>query len=193
MHPMEDEEIENIVTQFIKYEVGSEEGVIALLVERLLRDVELASTDKGDIGGIWGYREILVAESIWLVEKKLKTLWAKGTSHFNKKKGGPPSPLGEEGPPGGFREKFFWGASFFFFFFGGAPPQKIPPQKKNKPNKKKKKKKGHPPKIIINSFFSLPHQHNTTEEKKKMKRYAGRILRKRRVGEVSRLIFLYLI
>jgi len=37
MHPLEDNSIQNIVTQFIKYEVGSEEGVVALLAETLLR------------------------------------------------------------------------------------------------------------------------------------------------------------
>ncbi len=36
MHPMEDSEMQNIVTQFIKYEVGSEEGVAALLAHTLL-------------------------------------------------------------------------------------------------------------------------------------------------------------
>jgi NADH-quinone oxidoreductase subunit G len=41
MHPLEDPEIQNIVTQFIKYEVGSEEGVAALLADTLLKDVEL--------------------------------------------------------------------------------------------------------------------------------------------------------
>ncbi len=41
LHPIEDTEIQNIVTQFIKYEVGSEEGVAALLADTLLRDMEL--------------------------------------------------------------------------------------------------------------------------------------------------------
>ena len=41
MHPIEDSEISNIVTQFIKYEAGSEEGVAALLADTLLKDVEL--------------------------------------------------------------------------------------------------------------------------------------------------------
>jgi len=41
MHPLEDGEIQNIVTQFIKYEAGSEEGVAALLAETLLKDAEL--------------------------------------------------------------------------------------------------------------------------------------------------------
>ena len=41
MHPIEDSEIQNIVTQFIKYEAGSEEGVVALLADTLLKDIEL--------------------------------------------------------------------------------------------------------------------------------------------------------
>ena len=55
MHPMEDREIQNIVTQFIKYEAGSEEGVAALLADTLLKEVELpkairAFMDDLDIG-----------------------------------------------------------------------------------------------------------------------------------------------
>ena len=55
MHPLEDLEIQNIVTQFIKYEVGSEEGVTALLAETLLKERELPKTirtflDELDIG-----------------------------------------------------------------------------------------------------------------------------------------------
>jgi NADH-quinone oxidoreductase subunit G len=41
MHPLEDLEMKNIVTQFIKYEAGSEEGVVALLADTLLKDIEL--------------------------------------------------------------------------------------------------------------------------------------------------------
>ena len=41
LHPIEDTEIKNIVTQFIKYEAGSEEGVAALLAETLLQETEL--------------------------------------------------------------------------------------------------------------------------------------------------------
>ena len=41
MHPIEDVEMKNIVTQFIKYEPQSEEGVAALLVEMLLRDMDV--------------------------------------------------------------------------------------------------------------------------------------------------------
>jgi len=36
MHPIEDPSIQNIITQFMKYEVGSEEGVVALLAKTLL-------------------------------------------------------------------------------------------------------------------------------------------------------------
>ena len=57
MHPLEDTEIQNIVTQFIKYEAGSEEGVAALLADALLKDVELPKTvraflDDLDIGNL---------------------------------------------------------------------------------------------------------------------------------------------
>jgi NADH-quinone oxidoreductase subunit G len=46
MHPLEDTSIQNIVTQFIKYEVGSEEGVAALLAYTLLQDKDLTKTIK---------------------------------------------------------------------------------------------------------------------------------------------------
>jgi len=38
MHPIEDSSIQNLVTQFVKYEAGSEEGVIALLLDLILKD-----------------------------------------------------------------------------------------------------------------------------------------------------------
>ncbi len=57
MHPIEDSNISNIVTQFIKYEVGSEEGATALLANTLLQDKELPSSLRDflndlDIGNI---------------------------------------------------------------------------------------------------------------------------------------------
>ena len=57
MHPIEDDEMKNIVTQFIKYEPQSEEGVAALLVEMLLRDKEVPKNVKSfltdlDIGNL---------------------------------------------------------------------------------------------------------------------------------------------
>ncbi len=43
MHPIEDSNISNIVTQFIKYDAGSEEGVSALLADTLLKNREVPS------------------------------------------------------------------------------------------------------------------------------------------------------
>ena len=57
MHPIEDSNISNIVTQFIKYDAGSEEGVSALLVDILLREIEVpnkirAILNELDIGNL---------------------------------------------------------------------------------------------------------------------------------------------
>jgi len=57
MHPIEDGNISNIVTQFIKYDALSEEGVVALLVDTLLKDIEVpdnirAVLDDLDIGNL---------------------------------------------------------------------------------------------------------------------------------------------
>ena len=57
MHPLEDKEIQNIVTQFIKYEAGSEEGAAALLADTLLKEFELPKAirefmDDLDIGNL---------------------------------------------------------------------------------------------------------------------------------------------
>ena len=57
MHPIEDPEMQNIVTQFIKYEAGSEEGVAALLADTLLKETELPKAlrdffDDLDIGNL---------------------------------------------------------------------------------------------------------------------------------------------
>ncbi len=41
MHPMEDESIKTIVSQFVKYEAGSEESVVALVAKALLENVEV--------------------------------------------------------------------------------------------------------------------------------------------------------
>ena len=40
-HPMEDALMQNSITQFMKYEAGSEEGVMALFANALLKDVEI--------------------------------------------------------------------------------------------------------------------------------------------------------
>ncbi len=43
LHPIEDALMQNVITQFVKYEAGSEEGVMALLVQRLVCDVDDAT------------------------------------------------------------------------------------------------------------------------------------------------------
>ncbi len=43
MHPIEDTALQGCITQFVKYEVGSEEGVAALLAYTLLEDKEFPS------------------------------------------------------------------------------------------------------------------------------------------------------
>ncbi len=45
-HPLEDALMQNTITQFLKYEVGTEEGVIALLAKYLLRDADLSDEEK---------------------------------------------------------------------------------------------------------------------------------------------------
>ena len=54
-HPLEDALMQNTITQFMKYEAGSEEGVMALLAHALLKDVEVdeqtrAFLDNLDLG-----------------------------------------------------------------------------------------------------------------------------------------------
>ncbi len=52
MHPIEDDSIKNIVTQFVKYEAGSEESVLALLASSILKDKVddvLSNLDEGYI------------------------------------------------------------------------------------------------------------------------------------------------
>jgi len=52
MHPMEDKQMQNVVTQFVKYEVGTEEGVLAMLAKTLLEgkiDVKKITTFLNDL------------------------------------------------------------------------------------------------------------------------------------------------
>jgi len=63
MHPIEDSSIQNLVTKFTKYEAGSEEGVVALLLELLTRDKKLPESIQGyiddlDIGYLSGESSI---------------------------------------------------------------------------------------------------------------------------------------
>ncbi len=53
MHPLEDALMQNVVTQFVKYEAGSEEGVVAMLAKTLLEGIELENReflDNLDVG-----------------------------------------------------------------------------------------------------------------------------------------------
>lgn len=42
MHPIEDDLLQNVITQFVKYEVGTEEGVIAMLAKTLLANADIS-------------------------------------------------------------------------------------------------------------------------------------------------------
>ena len=57
MHPMEDSRVQEVVTQFVKYEVGTEDGVAALLAHTLLAEADLPASirevlDDLDIGNL---------------------------------------------------------------------------------------------------------------------------------------------
>ena len=45
-HPLEDVLMQNVTTQMMKYEVGTEEGVLALLAETLLKNVDLDDSER---------------------------------------------------------------------------------------------------------------------------------------------------
>lgn len=42
MHPLEDALLQNVVTQYVKYEVGTEEGVAAMLAKTLLKEADVS-------------------------------------------------------------------------------------------------------------------------------------------------------
>lgn len=46
MHPLEDELLQNVVTQFVKYEVGTEEGVVAMLASTLLEGADISEENR---------------------------------------------------------------------------------------------------------------------------------------------------
>ena len=52
MHPLEDALLQNTVTQFVKYEVGTEEGVLALLAQTLITGEELTKREQNFIDGL---------------------------------------------------------------------------------------------------------------------------------------------
>jgi NADH-quinone oxidoreductase subunit G len=73
MHPIEDEMIRNIVSQYVKYEVGSEEGVLAMICDMILSDETKAENkaffDDLDIGYISGESSVGEEEFAQLAEK----------------------------------------------------------------------------------------------------------------------------
>jgi NADH-quinone oxidoreductase subunit G len=78
LHPIEDARIQNLVTQFIKYEVGGEEGVAALLAATLLADHELPDALKEaiealDIGNLSAESNVGEEE----LEALKRSLWKK--------------------------------------------------------------------------------------------------------------------
>lgn len=62
-HPMEDALMQNVTTQLMKYEVGTEEGVMALLAQAILSDADLDEDEKAffddmDLGYIYAETNI---------------------------------------------------------------------------------------------------------------------------------------
>ncbi len=74
MHPIEDEMLRNLVTQYVKYEVGSEEGVLAMLCEMIVdesaKETHKAFFDDLDIGYVSGESNV-GEEELELLKKKL--------------------------------------------------------------------------------------------------------------------------
>lgn len=58
MHPLEDESLKSVISQFVKYEVGSEEGLVAMLADLVVseegKDKNRSFFDALDIGYICG-------------------------------------------------------------------------------------------------------------------------------------------
>ena len=77
-HPIEDARMQNLITQFVKYEVGSEEGVAALLAATLLRGRELPEAlqsviDALDIGNLSAESNVGEEE----LDALVRSLWKK--------------------------------------------------------------------------------------------------------------------
>lgn len=76
MHPIEDEMIRNIVSQYVKYEVGSEEGVLAMLCDFILSDEAKAENkaffDDLDVGYISGESSVGEEEFAQLAQRLVR-------------------------------------------------------------------------------------------------------------------------
>ena len=86
MHPLEDESIKNIVTQFVKYEAGSEEGVLALLVSSLIdkdSDKVLSNLDEGYISAESNVGEEEIEAILNKTKRKKKLSFIVGSDLYN--------------------------------------------------------------------------------------------------------------
>ena len=76
MHPIDDEALKNKYTQFIKYEAGSEEGVLALLLAYLAKDIDNSEVkqyiDDLDIGYLSGESSVGEEELEEIVRKLIR-------------------------------------------------------------------------------------------------------------------------
>jgi NADH-quinone oxidoreductase subunit G len=75
MHPLEDESLRNVITQYVKYEVGSEEGILAMLADLVVneeaRETFKSFFDSLDSGYICGESSI-GEEEFGLLYQKLR-------------------------------------------------------------------------------------------------------------------------
>lgn len=91
LHPIEDANISNIVTQFIKYEVGSEEGVAALLVNALLSGCKISkelqsfleNLDIGNLSAESSVGEEEIAYMVKSIDKKEKLTFVVGRDLYD--------------------------------------------------------------------------------------------------------------
>ena len=77
-HPIEDALMQNTITQFLKYEVGTEEGVMALLAKYLLVDADLSESEKAffealDDGYLSAESNIGEEELSWMMKALART------------------------------------------------------------------------------------------------------------------------
>ncbi len=91
LHPIEDQLLQNTVTQFIKYEVGSEEAVLALLVKNLIKRDELSdelkkffdSLDEGYISAESNVGEEEIEEFLRKMRYKERFVFIVGEDLYN--------------------------------------------------------------------------------------------------------------
>jgi NADH-quinone oxidoreductase subunit G len=86
MHPLEDESIKNIVTQFVKYEAGSEESVLALLAASLLGENKgevLSNLDEGYISAESNVGEEEIEAIVKRMKRKKSLSFIVGSDLYN--------------------------------------------------------------------------------------------------------------